>query len=509
MTIDTDNQSSSVSRRTLLKSSAAIAAVSLASGVAFHPSRAVAANHRVRKNVTRMLSTDPFFVDYADAITAMHELQTASPGDRRSWRNQALIHLRYCPHGFSDFLAWHRHYINYFEQICGAMIGKPDFALPYWDWTSNGGKLPAPFFDNTSLNVTFWSDPSSATEINVPAGLSVGVATSGLRSITATTGLLEDPIRGGSFTTSSIRSIQKLDNFSNFQSRLEGSPHNNVHIITGAPNGHMYSYMSPLDPCFWLHHCNVDRIWAEWQKAGNITPTQAQLYNGQFVDAAGTAQNVGASSTPDFESMGYTYDTLVDQQNITEATRLNLVTSNFQSIFENQSIDNAVVSLGAAANTVVSFPQVITSIKVKTNDLIPNLFASRKFRPATMFGNKRIAVEQRRILARLKNIKVKGDVRKLLVNVFVNCPSYLSSETPYMDEYYADSFSFFGIPGSDGIYHSGGFLVDITEPLRRQAGDGRIATDDVRVQLVPVPAADGVSTEGIEFIVGTVEVFSV
>ncbi len=508
MTITKDSQEK-VSRRTLLKSGAAIATVSLAVGVAFHSRRAVAADLRIRKNVTEMMATDPFFTDYADAIKAMHELQSNSPSDQRNWRNQALIHLKFCPHGFSDFLAWHRHYISYFEQICGALIGKPNFALPYWDWTSKLGKLPAPFFDGNPLNVTHWSDPSDAKDVNLPSGRTVSVATSGLRGITATRGLLEDPIRGGSFTTSSIRSIQKLDNFSNFQSRLEGSPHNNAHVITGAQNGHMSNYMSPLDPCFWLHHCNVDRIWAEWQKAGNITLGQSQLYNEQFVDEFGVAQNVGAASTADFESMGFTYDTLVDEQNIATANKLNVVTSDFQSIFENQQIENAVVSLGAVANTEISFPQAVTSIKVNTKDLIPNLFASRKFRPATLFGTKRIAVEQRRILARLKNIKVKGDVRKLLVNVFVNCPSYLSPETPYMDEYYADSFSFFGIPGSDGIYHSSGFLVDITDPLRRQAGDGRIATDEVRVQLVPIPVANGVFIDGVEFTVGSVEVFSV
>jgi len=23
---------------------------------------------------------------------------------------------------------------------------------------------------------------------------------------------------------------------------------------------------SPADPVFWLHHANIDRLWAEWQK---------------------------------------------------------------------------------------------------------------------------------------------------------------------------------------------------------------------------------------------------
>ena len=27
----------------------------------------------------------------------------------------------------------------------------------------------------------------------------------------------------------------------------------------------MASASSPADPIFWLHHANVDRIWAQWQ----------------------------------------------------------------------------------------------------------------------------------------------------------------------------------------------------------------------------------------------------
>lgn len=35
---------------------------------------------------------------------------------------------------------------------------------------------------------------------------------------------------------------------------------------------------SPNDPAFFLHHCNVDRLWALWQeKFGNASyPTSAQ-----------------------------------------------------------------------------------------------------------------------------------------------------------------------------------------------------------------------------------------
>ena len=27
----------------------------------------------------------------------------------------------------------------------------------------------------------------------------------------------------------------------------------------------MVDMTSPNDPVFWLHHCNIDRLWAEWR----------------------------------------------------------------------------------------------------------------------------------------------------------------------------------------------------------------------------------------------------
>ena len=38
--------------------------------------------------------------------------------------------------------------------------------------------------------------------------------------------------------------------------------HNAAHNFVG---GHMAGAFSPNDPVFWMHHANVDRIWARWQ----------------------------------------------------------------------------------------------------------------------------------------------------------------------------------------------------------------------------------------------------
>ena len=82
--------------------------------------------------------------------------------------------------------------------------------------------------------------------------------------------------------------------------------HNTIHTTTGgpktstSPGGHMtYLSTAAFDPAFWLHHTNVDRLFALWQ---GLYPTS---YGGSQVAphntwtiAKGTTQNAGSPLTP-------------------------------------------------------------------------------------------------------------------------------------------------------------------------------------------------------------------
>jgi hypothetical protein len=62
--------------------------------------------------------------------------------------------------------------------------------------------------------------------------------------------------------------------------RLESSAHNRLHNSFGS-GSIMGTFRSPMDPIFYLHHANVDRIWAEWQqrnpKWNSITTLQTEF----------------------------------------------------------------------------------------------------------------------------------------------------------------------------------------------------------------------------------------
>jgi len=46
--------------------------------------------------------------------------------------------------------------------------------------------------------------------------------------------------------------------------------HNGMHGWIGGSSGQMSQPLySPHDPFFYLHHCNIDRLWAMWQADGH------------------------------------------------------------------------------------------------------------------------------------------------------------------------------------------------------------------------------------------------
>jgi tyrosinase len=58
---------------------------------------------------------------------------------------------------------------------------------------------------------------------------------------------------------------------------LEGMPHNLVHNCIGGagpldpgPYGNMTNFLSPVDPIFFLHHANMDRLWDVWTRKQKV-----------------------------------------------------------------------------------------------------------------------------------------------------------------------------------------------------------------------------------------------
>jgi hypothetical protein len=84
----------------------------------------------------------------------------------------------------------------------------------------------------------------------------------------------------------------------------------------------MVDMSSPNDPVFWLHHCNIDRLWAEWQRQHlneeaylpeDGAPTGQNLNEPMIFNLPGERAPWPDQFTPaevlDHRTMGVRYDT--------------------------------------------------------------------------------------------------------------------------------------------------------------------------------------------------------
>ena len=260
-----------------------------------------------RQAIGTMQPNDPMLALYRLAVQRMKALPANDP---RNWNQIAQIHVNFCPHSNWFFLPWHRAYLASFERICRQITENDNFALPYWDWTTQPvlpaaltdatvGGQPNPLFDDTREvppNTPIPADAIGApviTQILAETNFEMFGSTRPTGQSDTTAGWLRAPGR----TT-----------------QLEGQPHNGVHATIGGDMGDMGS---PLDPIFWLHHCNVDRTWARWIAQGRTNTTDplwaTYPFNGQFVNPQGNGTipyNVGVSDVLDHTALGYTYPDL-------------------------------------------------------------------------------------------------------------------------------------------------------------------------------------------------------
>jgi tyrosinase len=250
------------------------------------------------------------------------------------WKAAALKCWATCPHSSPLFVAWHRWYLFYFEKIVRSLSGAPDFALPYWNYASDTAaslQLPAAF-QNPATSPTIptnplyedlrglgFYNPAGTGAQNLPmneggylpyAATDYGPALSGAQLFPSDDGTnfadLPDP------------RYQALG----FTGRLEIQPHDNVHVNVG---GLMQNVpVAAYDPIFFVHHCQIDRLWATWQSFQNIvynwgtmgipgTDPSESVWKGSkfsFVDEHNKLVEVTAAGQLKTSDMGYAYDAL-------------------------------------------------------------------------------------------------------------------------------------------------------------------------------------------------------
>lgn len=209
-------------------------------------------------------------------------------------------------HQRPTFLSWHRIYLAKFERDLQKLDSKySDVTIPYWDWTepNSVNKIFNREFlggsgreeDGKVMDGRFAFDNGEWELYTVPAlGKDFG-----RNYLTRKLGFLE---RNGIKQNYPLPTLQQvkdclknevydmpewnIESDPSFRNYLEGfigpGLHGTVHIwVGGLKNritiengsqktetiyrGTMSAGDSPNDPIFWMHHSNIDRIWADWQ----------------------------------------------------------------------------------------------------------------------------------------------------------------------------------------------------------------------------------------------------
>ena len=310
---------------------------------------------RTRKDVWKLAEWDDTLLWYAKAIELM---QSRPINDPTSWRYQAAIHdyvrsldphasdsdtlpstseqqrfWRQCQHNSWFFLPWHRMYLGFFEQIVAAAVrqlgGPEDWALPYWNYSDanneNARRLPLAFRATNLPDGTLNSLRVEQRALGANDGDEVADA----EEVALETCLLEESFIseaiGGDPGFGGRRTI--FNHSGGPAGDLERLPHGSVHGAVGGPGGWMSRFHTAgLDPIFWLHHCNIDRLWAVWMQrdSQHLNPTEPQWLTTipfEFNNANGEIISMTCSQVTEttVEPLSYEYEDVSDPLGATPA----------------------------------------------------------------------------------------------------------------------------------------------------------------------------------------------
>ncbi|MCJ1262196.1 hypothetical protein MMC22_002066 [Lobaria immixta] len=302
----------------------------------------------------------------------------------------------YCPHGSILFPPWHRPYLALFEQILWKTAqniarryplsqrrqyqeAAKTLRIPYWDWALSS-RMPdltntrwitinAPHgrrnVSNPLYEYTFHPQPSAAdfppddsTQVSLyhhsvrypdaagnsqPELSNLQLVKNGQGLHDQTYKLIAEASGYGPFSNNVD------DDLGNHYLSLE-TIHDGIHGMVGGGGGHMsFIPYSSFDPIFWLHHANVDRLFAIWQAIYPDSYAKPQVSDfGTFTNAPGSLEDTNTPLTPfhsnddgtlytsttarSTRTFGYTYPEVIDW-NVNSSQLASNVRTRFNALY--------------------------------------------------------------------------------------------------------------------------------------------------------------------------------
>ena len=215
---------------------------------------------RIRKNANTLTpgERDRF-------VSAFAQLNNQGAGRFTDFRDMHTNVSSPQAHGAPGFLPWHRAYLLDLERELQAI--DPSVSLPYWRFDQAAPNI----FTLEFLGV---SDALGTVGFSATNPLQFWV-TDGVQGINRRPFFSTATAPPGLRTEAQTLALGTQ--YPGFRT-MEGNPHGSAHTSFGGSISSIGT--AAKDPLFFLLHCNVDRLWAKWQKQnGRFDPAQAASYD--------------------------------------------------------------------------------------------------------------------------------------------------------------------------------------------------------------------------------------
>jgi tyrosinase len=371
------------------------------------------------------------------------------------------------------FLPWHRLYVMQFEEIIRTLTGRDDFTLPYWDYTSaTAYAIPDEFQlknrDDPALSPLFVpnrnKDGGNLRSADVNAGEPLNKYFRGRQNFLVLPNLGEP-------------------SYSRFCSQLDRRLHGEIHEFTGDQTNMASIATSAGDPIFWLHHCNIDRIWAAWNASGGKNPTSTNGINWAdtnfvFAGAEGQRVEINISTISGSAALSYKYDSLPGVR-----PGAALVSSSSQ-------VNVLLKSVGAGvAAASVSPSQPAAAVTLGWAPVKAVLAPTASQNQLSIIASSIQTAAPGHLVLLLKDVQAHLDPNTVY-QVFLDLPENASDEV--QDRHYVGLLNFFGMVTQAGHAAHGGrdFEFDVTDLIKSLSAASALQREtSVTIAPVGAPAA--------------------
>ncbi|HEY7246753.1 MAG TPA: tyrosinase family protein [Xanthobacteraceae bacterium] len=235
---------------------------------------------------------DDYVYVHMQAMLVMEIEDRAKPVRNGNWKLISDMRMPMWAHRCPAFLPWHREFLHQIELDLQAVLRDPNIGIPYWDWSVDHSRSKLPWTTDL-LGGDGRDGPVQSGPFAGKTNWELTLSEDGVDHLVRGFGLDHQagarlPSKAEEQATLQIAKYDASpwsDNaaLATFRNQLEGwhvpagSPmpvgmHNRVHVWVGGTKGTMLPSTSPNDPAFFLHHCNIDRLWAVWQRSHPAGP---------------------------------------------------------------------------------------------------------------------------------------------------------------------------------------------------------------------------------------------